>query len=257
MPHSITRLQPAESGSHISGREEILRWICRSVLQSAFPIFRSAEIEACFYPYIGLTHTIRRKGPTWMIRISDHCGDAPRPVLEAIVMILGCKIARKRLPGKFLQIYETFRKNPWIVESVRERRRQKGRKQITGYEGKHHSLAEFYKEINAIFFNNQIEIRMIGWGMRKGWRRLGHYDPIHHTITLSPVLDSPKVPDYVVRYIVYHEMLHAVFEDAPSPGFRRHHPSEFCRAERAHPDFARAKRFLREFFGKRRQPIEN
>jgi predicted metal-dependent hydrolase len=236
----------------MSVREESLKWICRSVLQSSFPIFRGAEIDACFYPYIGLTHTIRRKGTRWMIRISDHCRYAPRPVFEAIVMILGCKIARKRLPDRFLQIYEAFRKDPWIEESVRERRRRKGRKRIAACEGKHHSRAEIYKEINARFFNNQVEVRKIGWGLRKGWRRLGHYDPIHHTITLSPALDSPKVPDYVVRYIVYHEMLHAVFEDTPSCGFRRHHPPEFHRAERAHPDFPRAKKFLREYFGNRR-----
>jgi len=236
----------------------MLQWICRSALQSAFPSFRNATIEAVFYPYIGLTHTIRRKGSGWVLRISDHCREAPRQVLEAIAVILGSKIVRRRPPRKLLETYELFRKDPWVEESVQERRRLKGRKRIAVAEGKHHSLAEIYRETNSSFFNDQIEVQRIGWGLRTGWRRLGHYDPIHHTITLSPALDSPKVPDYVVRYIVYHEMLHAVFEDAPSQGTqRRHHPPEFHRAERAHPDFARSRRFLREFFGRRRKRIDD
>ena len=103
---------------------------------AAFPVFRNAGIEACFYPYIGLTHTIRRKGSKWMVRISDHCRFAPRPVLEAIVMILGSKIVRRRPPRKFLEAYESFRNDPMVVESVRERRRLKGRKHIASDAGK-------------------------------------------------------------------------------------------------------------------------
>jgi len=235
--------------------EARLQWVSRSVLPSAFPLFRNAEIEACFYPYIGLTHTIRRQGSIWTLRISDHCRHAPRPVLEAIVMILGGKIARRRTPGKYLETYGNYRNDPAIVESVRERRRQKGRKHFAGQEGKSYSPGEIFKDINSRFFNDQIEIRKIGWGVRKGWARLGHYDPIHHTITLSPVLDSPKVPEYVLRFIIYHEMLHAVIEE--SPGFRKHHPPHFRRAERAYPDFERARKFIRESFGRRRRSIDD
>jgi hypothetical protein len=228
-----------------------LQWLCRSVLQAAFPAFQNIDIDACFYPYIGLTHTIRRKGSGWVLRISDHCRYAPRPVLEAIVMILGCTVMRRRPRRKFLQTYELFRKDPGVLETVRERRLKKGRKQIAGHAGKYHALREIYQEINRRYFKDQIDVDRIGWGFRRSWDRLGHYDPVHHTITLSPVLDSPNVPKFVVSYIVYHEMLHAIFEDTTSSGFRRHHPREFRRAETAYPDFAGAKKFLREYCVKR------
>lgn len=227
-----------------------LQWLCRSILQVAFPAFRNLEVDACFYPYIGLTHTIRRKGSTWVVRISDHCRHAPRPVLEAIVMILAAKVMRRRPRQKYLQLYELFRNDPWIVEAVRERRLRRGRKHIAGEAGKHHSLLEIYQELNGCYFNNQIEIHRIGWGLRKSRERLGHYDPVHHTITLSPVLDEPGVPRFVVRFIVYHEMLHAVFEGTSSGRLKRYHTSEFRRAEKAYPDFAGAKKFLREYSGR-------
>jgi SprT-like family len=230
-----------------------LQWLCRSILQESFPAFCNTEVDACFYPYIGLTHTIRRKGSTWVVRISDHCRYAPSPILEAIVMILAAKVMRRRPRQKYLQAYELFRNDPWIIEAVRERRLQKGRKHIAGEAGKHHLLWEIYQELNRCYFNNQIEIHRIGWGLRKSRGRLGHYDPIHHTITLSPVLDAPGVPRFVVRYIVYHEMLHAVFESISSGRSKRHHTSEFRRAEKAYPDFESAEKFLTEYSRKLHQ----
>jgi hypothetical protein len=226
---------------------DTLQWICQSILHDVFPEFRHQTIHACFYPYIGLTHTMRRKQSSWIIRISDHCMRAPSPVIEAIVTILACKVLHKRPPKKSLQLYEHYRNEPLISEAVNTRRRQKGKKHFSVHAGKHHSLVEIYREVNHKYFNDQIEIRKIGWGLRKSRARLGHYDPVHHTIMLSPVLDSPKVPGMVLGFIVYHEMLHAVFEGTSSHNTHKHHPPEFRRTEKAHPDFAKTKIFLREF----------
>ncbi len=229
------------------GSEE-LQWICRSTLQARFPYFRDAEISASFYPYIGLTHTIRRKGNQWTLRISDHCRRAPRIVLEAIAHILACKVMRRSAPRDMVQIYERFRKEQIIGAEVDARRRQRGRKKIDTRPGKQHSLWEIYSDLNERYFNGQVEIKKIGWGPRRSWGRLGHYDPVHHTITISPVLDSPRVPRAVVAFIVYHEVLHTLFEEKSAKGSRNiYHPAEFRRAERAYPDYAAAKRFLAVF----------
>jgi predicted metal-dependent hydrolase len=225
----------------------MLQRICLSVLHKDFAAFRNAEIKASFYPYLGLTHTIRRRGSRWVVRISDHCRNAPAWVLEAIVAILACKITHRKPGKKIRQIYEAFRKDPRIAEEVKRRRLLKGRKIIRLEEGEYHAPEEIYCDVNRRYFNNQVEIRAIGWGPRRSWGRLGHYDPIHQTITLSPVLDSPRVPEYVVGYIIYHEMLHTLFGDSASVGRNMHHPPEYRRAERAHPDYAQAKEFLRKF----------
>jgi predicted metal-dependent hydrolase len=229
----------------------LLQSIASSILPAAFPLFRKGEIEAAFYPYIGLTHTIRRKGKTWVVRISDHCRYAPEPVLEAILMILACKVVRKKPQPKYRREYELYRKDSELTEAVRQRRLLKGKKQIAKETGKHHPLREIYREINQSYFNNQVDIEKVGWGMRKSRTRLGHYDPVHHSITISPILDSPDVPRYVLGYVLYHEMLHTVFGTGSSRLVRTHHSPEFRRAETAYPDFAEAKRFLGNFLHKR------
>jgi predicted metal-dependent hydrolase len=227
-----------------------LEWICRSALHSVFSSFRNAEIKAYFYPYIGLTHTIRRKGSGWMLRISDHCRQAPRELLEAIALMLGYKVMRRKPPAKLIQAYESFREDPSVLEAVRSRRLRKGRKHFSTVDGKCHSLQKIFRELNRSYFNNQVEMRNVGWGLRRSRRRLGHYDPVHNTITLSPVLDSHQVPRYVVAYILYHEILHALYEGKSHGRRNRHHPPEFRRAERAYPDYVRARKFL-EGFGRR------
>jgi hypothetical protein len=247
MEFSSTKMAQSETKGQEDKNLAELQWLCSSVLRNAFPVFRNAAIDACFYSYIGLTHTIRRKGPGWIVKISDHCRRAPRQVLEAVIMILGYKVMRRRPLQEYLRTYELFRKDPGITEAVRERRIRKGRKHITGEAGRYYSLEMIYQDLNSVYFNGQIEIARIGWGFRRSRRRLGHYDPAHHTITLSPVLDAPGVPGFVVRYIVYHEMLHAVFEGPSGRDRKRHHFAEFRRAEQAFPDYERAKKFLGEY----------
>lgn len=230
-----------------------LQWLCRSVLRNISPEFATAEICAVFYPYIGLTHTIRRKGTTWVVRLSDHCRHAPRSALEAIITILAYKALRRHIPIRARRTYDSWRKTSGIDNAVSARRTTRGSKRFSSYEGRYHSLPKIYDEVNRRFFNGQVEIRKIGWGVRRSWGRLGHYDPTHHTITLSPVLDSPQVPSFVVSFIVYHEMLHTVFEAAMDGGFRRHHPPEFHQAEKSHADYESVKKFLREFCANRHE----
>ena len=227
-----------------------LQRLCRTVLENFSPEFQSVTINARFYPYIGLTHTIRRRESVWVVRVSDHCRRAPHPVLEAIVTILACKALRRRIPKRISQTYDDWRRESDVSDAVNARRTLKGRKHFAAHDGHWHPLPEICRDVNRRFFNDQVEIQKIGWGVRRSWGRLGHYDPVHHTITLSPVLDSPNVPRFVVDFIVYHEMLHTVFDDTENYGFRRHHPPEFCRTERAHPDYAAVKKFLKGFCSK-------
>jgi hypothetical protein len=224
-----------------------LQEICRSTLRAFSSYFRDKEIVAEFYPYVGLTHTIRRRGSSWVLRISDHCIQAPRPVLESIVTLLACKVLRRKPSSAALQVYSRFQSDGEVMSRVQKRRLLRGRKQIVDEPGKHHALGEIYRELNRNYFNGQVEVQKVGWGTRRSWHRLGHYDPVHNTITISPVLDSPRVPKSVVSYLLYHEMLHTVFDETAGRKRKRRHTPEFRRAERAFPHYAAIGRFLRRF----------
>ena len=71
--------------------------------------------------------------------------------------------------------------------------------------------------------------------------QLGCFVPGDHLIRMHPVLDHKSVPDWMVRFVLFHELLHAVIPATVSRGGRRmHHPAAFRLRERAYPDYARA-----------------
>jgi len=83
------------------------------------------------------------------------------------------------------------------------------------------------------------------WGRRgPGARRslrLGSYDHELHLVRIHPVLDQPGVPDWFVRFVLFHELLHAALpSEKDSAGRSMHHGPRFKREERAHPDYDRS-----------------
>jgi hypothetical protein len=88
----------------------------------------------------------------------------------------------------------------------------------------------------------------IAWGRRAttGARRslhLGTYDGMHHLVRIHRVLDQPAVPEFFVRYVLFHELLHAAIPARREGRRTVHHGPDFRRRERAYPDFERAKRW--------------
>jgi hypothetical protein len=112
--------------------------------------------------------------------------------------------------------------------------------------GEHHDLQSLYDEVNAEHFADRVDAP-ITWGKRPSQRkrrrsiRFGSYSLTEHLIRIHPNLDEAFVPRYFVRYIVFHEMLHADLGFRRSPcGRTQMHTPEFNRLERQYPDYDRA-----------------
>lgn len=115
-----------------------------------------------------------------------------------------------------------------------------------------HKLAD---EVNRDYFDGQLKVN-ITWsrGAREtitGRRRhiiFGSYEKRHALIRIHPALDSADVPEFFVKFVIHHEMLHHVLDPLPQPGGRRCiHTPEFKNKERRHPDFKRAMEWERLF----------
>ena len=65
--------------------------------------------------------------------------------------------------------------------------------------------------------------------------QLGCYVRESHLVRMHTVLDQTAVPEWFVRFVLFHEILHA----AMPAGLRPHGP-EFRARERAYPDYAAA-----------------
>lgn len=142
-----------------------------------------------------------------------------------------------KVPGKKLETY--------IAEQRHLIASKTPRSSVLRTKGEFFDLAAIYKDVNESCYNNEITTP-ITWGRMPAMRRrrsirFGSFSPGENLIRMHPLLDQSFVPQYFVRYIVFHEMLHAHMGIEETPGGRRKiHPPEFRRREAAYPDFKRA-----------------
>lgn len=113
--------------------------------------------------------------------------------------------------------------------------------------GRYHNLELLYASVNATEFNNQVDVQII-WGnnpsnyaLKRKSIIFGTYSQKENLIRIHPFLDQAFVPTFFVRYIVFHEILHAFLGVKKGPnGRRRIHPPEFKRREREYYGYERA-----------------
>ena len=202
------------------------------------------EIEASFYPYVGINHTIRvRKGKVY-VRIAEIFADAPPEAQKALAFILVGKLFRKKIPTQTSDVYRAFVKTHEIQAKAIENKRRKGRKVITTSKGEIYDLDEIFNRLNETYFRRQIEKRTLSWSQRKTFRILGHHDATHETIVVSKSLDNRKVPPFVVEFVVFHEMLHVFHPTVHRNNRRYNHTPQFRADEKKFARFAEAEEWI-------------
>ena len=117
--------------------------------------------------------------------------------------------------------------------------------------GQNYDLKALYQELIAeyaivfsTYFNNYPP--QLGWMLKSTYRRMGFYEQTSHTIALSRSLDTQEVPRFVVKYVLYHEMLHAFLGGKKRGKQRRVHHTRFKELERIYPDYERAELMLQQ-----------
>jgi len=227
---------------HYPGLERTFRENYQRLKGQAAPAF-----AVQFYPYRNLTNTIRARDGRILVRISDILEEAPEPVLSALVAILLYKLCRRRVPRSHLALYRSYVNEPATRARTDAMRRLRGRKQFGTPAGEIFNLKQMFDRLNADYFDHRVEVAHLSWSARVSRRVLGHFDPAHRAIVINRKLDHPLVPESVVQYVLYHEMLHVVLGIEHSAEGRRHcHHARFRQEERRFAHYARARQFIRE-----------
>ncbi len=110
--------------------------------------------------------------------------------------------------------------------------------------GTHYNLKAIFDEINQQYFDNRIDAA-ICWGRDSGRKvrsmHFGTYYCESRLIRIHPRLDQAFVPPVVVRYIVFHEMLHAHLGVSKGEDGRRIiHSRQFKKQEKTFTEYEQA-----------------
>ena len=111
------------------------------------------------------------------------------------------------------------------------------------------NIFTLFTKFNDIFFGDNLDCP-VKWGRkynkpRKRCIRLGSYNVRTNTITINPDLQNNKIPGYIVRYVLYHEMVHAWFHKTNHKD-KLYHSKNFKSFEKSFPEYAKASKWLKK-----------
>lgn len=117
--------------------------------------------------------------------------------------------------------------------------------------GNVYNLQRIYDQLNDEYFDGKLDlfITWFGKATKRSRTRITfglYHDPLR-LIKIHKRLDSPAYPDYVVAYVVYHEMVHHVCPSyVDEKGLHRVHSKEFKAQEKLYRHYDLAQKWIRE-----------
>ena len=226
---------------------ESVEQIYERVFRAIRPRTPLPRISVRFRRYANANSRICLKDGCLLVEISDLLEGAPAPIQEALASILISKLFRRRPERAVLARYRRYLNRADVRKTLHLAKQQRGRKPLRDATGRVYDLRAIFEELNFQYFHGLMAQPQLGWSIRPSRTTLGHYDPSHHAIVLSALLDSEKAPELIVRFVMFHEMLHLRYPTEHRGVRRCVHTKEFKSAERQFDDYDRATMELKKF----------
>ncbi len=205
---------------------------------------RPPRFHVEFFPYTNLVLTIRRREEAVYVRFSDLMRQCSLPVMEGAAALLLSRIYRRKPPKSLVQSYLDYTRSVRTRQRIQRMRRTRVRPAATNPQGRHFNLAAMFDSLNGKYFAGTLARPHLGWSNRTWRRQFGCFDPGPNQILLNRRMDHPRVPQFVVEYVLFHEMLHVKHPTRRSGCTLVSHSREFRAEEKLFPEFERARRFL-------------
>lgn len=182
----------------------------------------------------------KRSAGAASIIISEGFINAPKPVLQALVesALVGKSQNNTRIIRTFASTEEysnVLLELDLIAEVVAE-----------NPQGKFYNLDELFDKVNNEYFAARLAKPRLAWSRINTYRKLGHYESARDRVVISLTLDDAKVPEFVVEFVLYHELLHKHHGTKWVQGRRMVHTKEFRASESQFKFYNEASRWLKK-----------
>lgn len=178
------------------------------------------QVEVSYRRYTTLKSTARRAGDGRLVVClsEDVRADAPEEQ-SAIALVLAGRVVGRRPPRWADEAYARWMADPRTRERALTVRAQRAGRRTRGSRGQNHDLGPLLDAVSREQFDPPLDPPPVEWTQAAGRAVLASFDEAHEMITVSRLLDHPKVEPHTLRYLLYHEMLH--FEDFRAERARR------------------------------------
>jgi len=193
-------------------------------LQAAAAV--DARVHTRFYNSTVLYRLLPREGVIHLTAHEAFVG-APCDVLRSLVR-LGVPYSRKRLHRARVT---THTETPEFRLALGELERFDRPTEDAG-RGRHFDLSAVFARVNGAYFEGRMAPPHLAWSRRVLRQEFGRYESSSDTVTLNRALDAADVPERVVEYVLYHELLHKELGVQVRAGRRQIHTRAFREAER-------------------------
>jgi hypothetical protein len=164
----------------------------------------------------------------YRVRLHHLFLSAPAQVIQVLAryIISDCKAASRAL-GQYIDDNDH-----WIADRSTPDAGRLPRRIVVRPKGKVYDLNAIFAQLNREYFGSGLDAR-ITWGRKtKAMRarhtvRLGSYVLEENLIRIHPGLDHQWVPLVYLRWVVFHEMLHAHFPPKKMGGRFQFHSQQF------------------------------
>ncbi len=239
----ITRPKPKAEHHELSSAD--VATVQQKRVASYLSMALQESVDVVFTDNRATMISYKKKGGVLALRLHKMFQHADETVLKALsVFVRGIPS-----PGASRRLDEFIKSNQELI-----RKRTGPRRLPVHPEGEYIHLKDVLERVSNRYFAGATADVNIGWGRMRERRRKGRrartrsralatYCFEDTTIRVSPVLDSARVPDFIIDWVVYHELLHHILPVERSGNKKRYHTAKFRALERAFPHYEEALRW--------------
>ncbi|EKR09902.1 SprT-like domain-containing protein [Leptospira kirschneri] len=202
---------------------------------------KGKKFEIKFYPYSNLGSSIRVSSEKLEFKIHSSYLNSEPETLQSVIDLLLFKLLKHPIPDQLEEAIRRFYEN----HTDQKINSNRNRKQVQRSSSQNKKLRDILEKLNDSYLKIDLSNLEIFWGKSKSTTRLGHYDPTHNMIVINPILSIQSVPDFVLEYIVFHELLHVYFPVVRKKGRNVIHGKEFKKLEKKFLHYKQANVWLK------------
>ena len=216
--------------------EEVLRTKFKEIGK----VYGYENVEAEFAPFKEFKVKWQRSYKWADFKVSDYLADAPPEVIEGL-----CDSLFSKITGEDKDYSEDMCK--WITAPEFSEYKQpvfvKRARNITRTpKGECKDLDAAYDRLVELGLVEKDPAIHLTWTIEPNVRMVGHCSVLMKVITISSVLDTDMIPDFVLDYVLYHELCHILIGFDPTA---RSHGEHFSKLEDKYPKKDEAREWLK------------